>query len=117
MLSPVVFTELHYQNYSELSADYIKLKRGHILAILSSNYGKEKLDFLEDEIEGKPLDNFYSNYLFSKEKETSLKVLKYHVSDPSLLECCLTNDAEKKNSHFWQTVSCQTKKVLNAWSK
>jgi len=35
------------------------------------------------------------------------------VSDPSLLECCLTNDAEKKNNHFWQSLqdlSCQIKK-------
>lgn len=35
----------------------------------------------------------------------------YQVTDPSLLECRPTNDAEKKNSHFWQSfqdLSCQT---------
>lgn len=26
------------------------------------------------------------------------------MSDPSLLECRPTNDAEKKNSHFWQSL-------------
>lgn len=35
------------------------------------------------------------------------------MSNPSLLECRPTNDAEKKNSPFWQSLqdlSCQTKK-------
>lgn len=61
----------------------------------------------------KDLFQFCSHYLVRKERTTSLKVLEYQASDPLLLEHHPTNNAEKKNSHFWQSLqdlSCQIEK-------